>query len=714
MSSGSEKLDQLHQHHLMAPLKPFFPNQNLEDKRIRTAAREFHDFLKEAIDEEHQHLLNADQSIINDEIVKMTLPETKAEIKELIYELKRIQNEEEQLLMHFIGQAKQLDNNDKTTPKRLKDYFEGFYYEVMIRSNDKKKLYEKVLLREEQLQKHLSQLEININKIEKNYESIKKWHEIRSLRQTGRFKNSTTKIQKIQIPNNVSVQALSQDFLTKNVNIQQQEQSVLHEDVMTKPNAITSGYNLEYKPIQYKEIQSDLKEIEIDETSVYDWIVDIDLITTIAKNGWKVYLSKKFADAQVKQESEIPNYGFTKQQHKAQWEGAAVAVVGLYDKGKTFVLNNLTSSNLPSGKKVTTKGVSFKHVNVDSGTQLILVDTAGSYSPVKITNELSIVEKEATEMFITDLVFEISDYFICVVNDFTSLDQRYLDRLSRNLQNSPNKTFREIIVIHNLKEVESPEILEHVWSTQVTQIYQNGSIQRTKVASINPINHQLQEKHVLWFKTEFTRHVCLVNDDSYLGMSINPWVFSLLRYWLKAVFVPVNRQFSVVDSIIQFSKTKLSSYFRTILTLQIQDTDDFLVKTIVTQQEVQDSNVRIPQVSIDSSGLIMTRPDSFLPNTDIIATDQYIIYMDVPGLTKNEILVYRQNVVTIIKGIRKRPYDSEKLERSERKYGEFALSFKIPEIYERKWSTFTVENGVLTIVYEKDKDDQIVRQKKQE
>ena len=40
-----------------------------------------------------------------------------------------------------------------------------------------------------------------------------------------------------------------------------------------------------------------MKEIEIDETSVYDWIVDIDLITTIAKNGWKVYLSKKFADS---------------------------------------------------------------------------------------------------------------------------------------------------------------------------------------------------------------------------------------------------------------------------------------------------------------------------------------------------------------------------------------------------------------------------------
>ena len=33
---------------------------------------------------------------------------------------------------------------------------------------------------------------------------------------------------------------------------------------------------------------------------------------------------------------------------------------------------------------------------------------------------------------------------------------------------------------------------------------------------------------------------------------------------------------------------------------------------------------------MDQSGLIMTRPDSFLPTVDIIASDQYIIYMDVP------------------------------------------------------------------------------------
>ena len=61
------------------------------------------------------------------------------------------------------------------------------------------------------------------------------------------------------------------------------------------------------------------------------------------------------------------------------WEGAVVAVVGLFDKGKTFVLNNLTNCNLPSGKKVNTRGLSFKNVVVDYGTKLILLDTAGIY-----------------------------------------------------------------------------------------------------------------------------------------------------------------------------------------------------------------------------------------------------------------------------------------------------------------------------------------------
>jgi hypothetical protein len=34
----------------------------------------------------------------------------------------------------------------------------------------------------------------------------------------------------------------------------------------------------------------------IDETAMYDWIIDIDLLTNIAREGWTVTLSKSFYD----------------------------------------------------------------------------------------------------------------------------------------------------------------------------------------------------------------------------------------------------------------------------------------------------------------------------------------------------------------------------------------------------------------------------------
>lgn len=48
-------------------------------------------------------------------------------------------------------------------------------------------------------------------------------------------------------------------------------------------------------PVKIEQAESN-QEVIIDETSVYDWIVDIDLITNVAKEGWKVFLSKKFAE----------------------------------------------------------------------------------------------------------------------------------------------------------------------------------------------------------------------------------------------------------------------------------------------------------------------------------------------------------------------------------------------------------------------------------
>ena len=156
-------------------------------------------------------------------------------------------------------------------------------------------------------------------------------------------------------------------------------------------------------------------------SDMYDWIVDIQLLSDVSKQGWRVEFSGGFlggldasARAQLLSDKQwttddgsASTDGLGRPQ-TAAWSGAVVAVLGLYDKGKTFVLNSLTQSKLPSGKKVATKGLSFKHVQVEGGTQFVLLDSEGSYSPVKVCNELSVVEKEATELFLQELIFEMS------------------------------------------------------------------------------------------------------------------------------------------------------------------------------------------------------------------------------------------------------------------------------------------------------------------
>ena len=91
-----------------------------------------------------------------------------------------------------------------------------------------------------------------------------------------------------------------------------------------------------------------------------------------------------------------------------------------------------------------------------------------------------------------------------------------------------------------------------------------------------------------------------------------------------------------------------------------------------------------------------------------VASQAYTIYMDVPGLTKDDIRLSRQNVTTIVKGVRNPPYPemTVQVHRHERTYGEFTQTFKVPQEYERKWSKVTVDKGTLRIVYKSDADEE--------
>jgi len=485
-----------------------------------------------------------------------------------------------------------------------------------------------------------------------------------------------------------------------------------HTNLQTELENQRLQHSLELESRRHRELREGADAF----SDLYDWTCDIQLLSDVGRAGWRIQFSEQFLENLDRETHALLLSGkaWSSADGKGRpqasgWQGAVVAVLGLYDKGKTFVLNQLTESKLPSGKKYATKGLSFKHVTVDGGTRFILLDSEGSYSPVKVRDALSVVEKEATELFLQDLIFEMSDYFLCVVNDFTSLDQRFLDRLTRKLQDSP-KVFREVIVIHNCKEVVDEDTLRHVWESQVTGIYSRGTMQNTKVAAEDPLHGKLTEKTVGWFKTPFSRHVLLANQDSDLGEQLNPWAFSLLRYWLKSVFVPVDREFSVIDAVAHYSNLKLANHFKTHPQLTLLATDDpsvYLIKSCSPEPE----QLRLHQVMVDASGIMLARPDSYLPPVDIIVdTDgTYCVFMDVPGMTRDNVKLSRQNVVTIIKGTREPEFSEREratcMTRQERKHGDWTMTFRIPEEYNRRWSSCTVENGVLCIRFTKDEDE---------
>ena len=62
-----------------------------------------------------------------------------------------------------------------------------------------------------------------------------------------------------------------------------------------------------------------------------------------------------------------------------------IGVLGVFNTGKTFVLNCLCGTSLPSSKKVATRGISLRRAMMGS-TSVTLLDSEGSLAPVALSH----------------------------------------------------------------------------------------------------------------------------------------------------------------------------------------------------------------------------------------------------------------------------------------------------------------------------------------
>eukprot|EP01103_Thecamoeba_quadrilineata_P005597 TRINITY_DN15371_c0_g1_i1.p1 TRINITY_DN15371_c0_g1~~TRINITY_DN15371_c0_g1_i1.p1 ORF type:complete len:511 (+),score=92.78 TRINITY_DN15371_c0_g1_i1:40-1533(+) len=282
-----------------------------------------------------------------------------------------------------------------------------------------------------------------------------------------------------------------------------------------------------------------LHEQEINERMInaepeefYDMVFYIGSPTSIVQ-GWPLKTNK---------ESRFDEFS-------GSMNGVVVAIIGGFDKGKSMLFNKLVGTPLPSGARVHTRGLSFRALEY-KGKHLVLIDSAGLNSPIKINPSTnSVQEKEAEEMFMQDIIFEIADLFIYVVNEITWREQIQLHHFTQRLKES-NKSFKQVFVVHNFKNSNDNGELWKLWKEQVLHNYQTSNVteQHLNTTAENPTTSQIEERPVPFLAAESMsqRHFFIGNENSDSANLFNPWSYALIRSSLCLV-VAENWRFDLVE-----------------------------------------------------------------------------------------------------------------------------------------------------------------------
>ena len=157
-----------------------------------------------------------------------------------------------------------------------------------------------------------------------------------------------------------------------------------------------------------------------------------------------------------------------------------VGVIGLRNKGKSFLLNKFLKKYLPKGTSIKTEGLSIKYPSerdLENQRNYILLDSVGFEMPLldyekklkKLNKEEALTQLEfivkdrkLTELFLQNFIISSSDMLCLVVGVLSYQEQKLLKRIEKTLKTmmNTNKINKKLIVIHNLESFVEREQVE--------------------------------------------------------------------------------------------------------------------------------------------------------------------------------------------------------------------------------------------------------------
>lgn len=228
-----------------------------------------------------------------------------------------------------------------------------------------------------------------------------------------------------------------------------------------------------------------------------------------------------------------------------------VGILGNYNRGKTTLLNLLTGKSAAFGNLVHTEGLSAARTK-----KIVFLDTAGENQPIVLKNleddkESKAVfnEKLLTSLFMQDMVLEVSDLLIVVVNQLTLEDQRFIRALEGKVKKQKVTSRKSIIVVHNLKEVDTQEDLDKLIERDITTAFgadpefADEDLQKGagKQWTFGLFSHKTKP-HFYRAKGEtFLTHTVIAKQSSKVGKEWNDASMDYIKAYLNGEYDPKPR-----------------------------------------------------------------------------------------------------------------------------------------------------------------------------
>ncbi len=183
----------------------------------------------------------------------------------------------------------------------------------------------------------------------------------------------------------------------------------------------------------------------------YDAIIGIHSLKDLVKDGWRITVNN------------TTNMTSTSTSIAAYNSSLTVGMLGSYNRGKSFLLNQLCKTQFPSGRLLPTEGISIT-ASRDTVKNLIFIDTAGTDTPVK---QEGLEDKRATEALLREIVLHLCSYIIIVLNRLHLTDQIYIREVLDYCNKLQISDKPEIIFVHNLLDLENEDDVTEIITTEI-------------------------------------------------------------------------------------------------------------------------------------------------------------------------------------------------------------------------------------------------------